>query len=189
MKNYIFLAFTYLLTLTSINAAELNKTSRSDELFPQEVPSLHIEPYIPENYKLQILGNIEQIGFFWAPDNVVEKMLEDEKSWHPPIIHIVKLSGIHSKADLKDFLDGYKKLYPKGFQTEQIYWGSHEVAIVNGYFGTQDISCLAFVRLEDPSGTFFMFQLVYPKKLDFGNGNKPSKEDLKFWKTFLNKTH
>lgn len=162
---------------------------QANAYFPKNLSFLNIKPQIPDNYTLVELEQMSDLGFFWAPKGVVEKILDDQKIPHVPIIHVIQLYGINSNEELKNYIEGYKKQFGHGFRTGKIKWGLHEGIAAEGYLGTYDLSCLAFICPKDSVDTCLMFQLMYSKKLDFGNGNDPSEDDLKFWKNFLMNTH
>ena len=191
MKKYLLLLMVCLLGINYVNAEDQLKASHTAKLFPANIPVLNIEPYIPANYILAQFPGKQGTSdeFFWAPEGVLENLLKNEKEVHVPFIHIIAMSGFHSQQQLSEYLNGYKNNFPDGFEMKHFKWGTHEVTAVNGFLGSYDLSCLAFVPLNDTKGTLLMFQLMYSKKTSYGNGNKPAPADLKFWEEFLKNTH
>ena len=77
--------------------------------------------------------------------------------------------------------------FPNNFEADFSRWGSYPFVAIKMTIGMDNVY-FAQVSLNDPAGTALIFRLVYPSAKDFGNGNKPRKEDLIFWQNFLNKT-
>lgn len=122
------------------------------------------------------------------PDGLFEKYIADEKSPHGPFIHIIVRDGFKEnkeKIPIKECVAEMKERFP--VRSFSFRWGNYE-GIAIKMNATDDDEYMALVDLNRDDGNFLIFRLGYYKKLDYGNGNKPSKEDLAFWNDFLKKT-
>lgn len=172
------------LTCTSQVFSEPEKTKRIHSLIPELVSTLNIEPYIPSDLVL-VHHRKETEEYFWMPEGLFEKYMADSKSAHRPFLHVIVRKGPKGENSVKEYLSEYGNYFP--IQSTSLHWGNYEVTSVK-MNATDDDEYTAFVNLNQDDGRFVMFHLGYYKKLDYGNGNKPSKEDLDFWNDFLNKT-
>lgn len=157
---------------------------RIHSLLPKGI-QLNIEPNIPSDFILVTPRNEE---YFWMPDGFFEKYMADSKSAHRPFIHLI-VRGVSTenkgKSPIKECVAEMKKHFP--IRSTSLRWGNYDVISIK-MNATDDDEYMAFVDLNRDDGGFVIFHLGYYKKIDHGNGNQPSKEDLAFWNDFLNKT-
>lgn len=170
--------------LNSIQLFALEDSNRIQSLLPKGI-TLNIEPYIPVDFVLHDYGYI----YIWAPKEFkIEKLAT--KEFNRPFIQMLKYeSGRPKNQSFKDFITdvikGYEGIY--SIEAPSFHWGEYEVfpLRVNATF---DEDHVIFVDLNNDEGGFLIFNFQYPKKDEFGNGNRPSKSDLSFWDDFLKKT-
>lgn len=167
--------------------AEADETRMTTSLLPRYASSFDIVPFLPENYIFE--SSVDDPEFyegFWAPKDTLKMMTEGKMPAYS-FIQLMTVTDIHSQKDMDEYIAQVKQQFPRKFSIKKYQWGTHEVTAVSQYIG-QDIIYMAFVGLNDPDKTFLMLRLVYPEKVEFGNGNEPSKKDLEFWNRFLTKT-
>ena len=188
IKKIFFSVFCATFSLQAF-ASESGNLNRIQSLLPNLGVPLNIQPYIPDNFKLTkspVELPKELNVYFWAPEGEFEKYIENPKSQNRPFIQVAKQECPGLKS-IKEYAAGMKNNFPLGFTSSTLHWGPYEVAAIKIY-ATYDEDYMALIKLNDDKGTMLIFMLMYPKKLDIGYGNRPSKEDLAFWNDFLEKT-
>lgn len=185
------LYYTLIFTLCSINllyaaTEECNPTPRIMKLLPNLETLFAVELCIPEDFVLIKESNSSD-EFFWGPKNLDKACIDNLRLISEPLIHVSKTNGIKSFENIVQMVAEMKKSFPKQCVTTMSQWGSYPLISIQMTIGL-DISYSAYVGLNDDSGTVLLFQLVFPSKKEFGNGNSPSNEDLILWTNFLNKT-
>ncbi|KAF3362884.1 Uncharacterized protein PHSC3_000418 [Chlamydiales bacterium STE3] len=147
---------------------------------------LPVKFYVPENYAVVLKDNEGE--FLIAPKELDLEANKNFFNFSQPLISGVKLQFRKSfKEDIQEILSQTKKHFPNGFATKSFQWGKYPLVAIKMYIG-MDIVYLAYVGFEDEDKNGLALNLRYFLEKDFGNGNKPSKEDLTFWESFLKKT-
>lgn len=171
-------------TLQAISEAS-DRFSRIKALLPNLTTPPAVDPYLPDNYIL--IQNDSLNEYFWGPKELDRTFSENPTLIQKPIIHVTTESGFKSfDKDMKEVLYGMETQYPIGFNADFSHWGGYPLVAIKMQVGL-DAVYMAYVSLGDKEGTVLIFHLMYPNKNPFGNNN-PSRDDLRFWRNFLELT-
>jgi hypothetical protein len=184
--NKRFFSILFILCFFQGFANELGTPKRIQSLLPDLGKTFNIEPYIPDDFRL--VQPEEEENYFWMPDGLYDKYMADSTFVHRPFIQVIVMKGSendNNKNFAKQYVSELKTQFP--VHSSSLHWGDYEVTAIKMNV-TADDEYMAFVDLNRNDGCFIIFHLAYYKKNDYGNGNKPSKEELDFWNDFLNKT-
>ncbi|MCH9625630.1 MAG: hypothetical protein S4CHLAM123_08060 [Chlamydiales bacterium] len=150
------------------------------QLIPELVNPLAVEFAVPNNFVAKsLIGEPNPCDWiYWGPAEVLAKYFNNPDSLDQPLIRL-KLSTNVLQSEMHN-LSALKAAGIETLSSSKLNWGMYplqevEIKIDDTYVYT------AWVGFNDPNETTLIFNLVYPK-------NKPSKQDLNFWRTFLKKT-
>ena len=186
MIKQLFFSILFIIFSFQGFANESVNTKRIQSLLPKGI-TLNIDPHIPSDFILVQDEPLER-NFFWMPEGLYEKYMANPKLEHRPFIQVIvmdKPDGNKDKNYVKNYVEEMRNQFP--VHSSSLHWGDFEVTPIK-MKPTDDDEYMAFVDLNKSDGKFVIFHFVYHKRLDYGNGNQPSKEDLDFWNNFLHKT-
>ena len=143
---------------------------------------------IPESYAMIEKENNGNEAVILAPKDLNLDELEETSEISRPLIFGIKMQFPESFTKvMEQMIVETRKQFPKGFDAKFSKWGNYPIVAIKLCIGKDDCY-LAYVSLEDKDKNGLVFTFAYPRKKEFGNGNKPNKNDLKFWNDFLAKT-
>ena len=169
-----------------------SKVRRIAELLPHIKNPPSIDPYLPDNFVLMLQSDDSTKECIWGPKKINainENEVTDElDSITEPYIRVLTQKGTTSfKNDMEAVVLAMKNCFPRQFKATFSKIGPYPLVVIE-FMPTCDKTYFAYLGLNDEAGTVLHFILAYPLKMDYGNGNRPSKKDLTFWKNFLEKT-
>jgi hypothetical protein len=188
MKLHLFLA-SLLLNCAHLFSEEIDVTQPlriKKFLSKEDLFTLAIDPYIPENFIA--MGKSGTISYYdwvyWGPKKVLDDYFRDEQSLSVPILRVKLTCNIAQKnrgsLDENEFKECAKSL--KDSTVNFGKWGSYPFCLISAkdYNGLQQN--IAYVGLNDESGSILMFHLIIPQKSNI------EASALKLWRNFFKKS-
>ncbi|MGK5595507.1 MAG: hypothetical protein ACSNEK_09150 [Parachlamydiaceae bacterium] len=143
---------------------------------------------LPENYVMMEKEHDGNEAIFFTPRGLNLQEIDCESEISQPLIFGIKMQFPNSfVGDMEQMAAEIKKQFPVGSDVKFLKWGNYPILAIKLMIG-QDPCYIAYASLEDNENNGFMFTFIYPRTKEFGNGNKPTKEELEFWNHFLGDT-